>query len=46
MEKFSFQERVCVETLRQPPPNLVSPELPEPGWGQGGFVVIKTTLIT
>ncbi len=31
-----------VQTLRQPPPDILQIEEPKPGFGQGGFVVFKT----
>jgi ubiquinone/menaquinone biosynthesis C-methylase UbiE len=40
-KKIGLEFREARQTLFQPPPDLIEKEQPKPGFGQGGFVVLK-----
>jgi ubiquinone/menaquinone biosynthesis C-methylase UbiE len=40
LQRHSLMLEKALQTLQSPPPVLVKPENPEPGWGKGGFVVL------
>ena len=41
LTRIDLDFREAYQTLFQPPPDIFQEELPQPGWGNGGFVVLK-----